>query len=92
MNDSFTHNLQQAINSKPCPVCGKHHAVRLNLIHSSASPSTVNSDTLLDTGREVITIGFSDDSCEGFKERVTAFFSTLIKRDNILSFPFPEDM
>ena len=90
MNESSIHNLQEAINSRPCPVCGKRHTVRLNLVHSSTQSSTDITESCLSLGRYVLSLGFSDGSCEGFKERVIAFIKTWANRESTPPFPFPE--
>lgn len=51
--------IQEAISSKPCPHCGKMHVVALNDRGTELRPA--------------VTYGFSEDTCEDFKNAVRAF-------------------
>ena len=51
--------IQEAINSKPCPHCGKKHEVTLTDRGTDVRP--------------LLTCSFSEDTCEDFENATKAF-------------------
>lgn len=77
--------IEDAINSRPCDVCGKQHHLKLrqNSTHSFATSSTVN--VLFPTG-DLVVVEVDDDSCDGFAMRVANFVRS--KGASLITLPF----
>lgn len=68
--------IEWAINSRPCPLCGRPHSVELrqNSTHASAISSAVR--VLFPTG-DAVSVSVVGESCEDFPVRVADFVRSM---------------
>lgn len=77
INQTKLDDLASKLSKLPCPECGETHSVRLKSAHSSSMD------------RPVVSIGFPDqDTCNGFKQKATAFANRFMQSMNLGPFPF----
>ena len=68
MSKDDLQKIEDAINSQPCPHCGGWHEVHLRFENS-----LLNQSHALAIPSGVISVGFSENACELFRQATFAF-------------------